>query len=186
MHKIGRSDGVSFAELQAEIATVPLEKIPDKSGAARGENAKEGWINGLEMARLYGPDIDPELIWKYPAIAHAVILFANQQWKDIHQVMVNKLAPHSALEMHRDGPPAKYRWHLPITTNALVEWYDEIDGWVHMELGIWHGPVNYCGHLHSMTNDGETPRTHLIVDFDIPESDNVEMVSQHTVFTQMT
>lgn len=173
MYKLGRSDGVSFAELQAEIATVPLEKIPDNSGAARGENAKEGWIKGLEMMRIYGPDPDTDSLWELPVIEHVVKVFSQQQSKTIHQVMVNRLAPHSALEMHRDGPPAKYRWHLPITTNALVEWYDEIDGWVHMDLGHWYGPVNYCGKLHSMTNDGETPRTHLIVDFDIPEMDLV-------------
>lgn len=173
MFKIGRSDGVSFAELQAEIATIPLEKVPDKSGTARGENAKEGWINGLEMMRIYGPDPDTNSLWELPVIDHVVTVFSQQQNKTIHQVMVNRLAPHSALEMHRDGRPEKYRWHLPITTNALVEWYDEIDGWVHMDLGFWHGPLNYCGFLHSMTNDGETPRTHLIVDFDIPEIDLV-------------
>lgn len=169
MFKIGRSDGVSFAELQAEIATVPLEKIPDNSGTARGENTKEGWIKGLEMTRLYGPDPDHNLLWKYPVIDHVVTVFSNQQNRPIHQVMVNKLAAHSALEMHRDGPPAKLRWHLPITTNALVEWYDEIDGWLHMDLGIWHGPVAYCNKLHSMTNDGETARIHLVVDLDMSE-----------------
>jgi hypothetical protein len=169
MFKIGRSDGVSLAELQAEIATLPFEKIADKSGTARGENAKEGWINGLEIARVYGPDPEFDSLWELPVIEHVVKVFSQQQNRTIHQVMINKLAAHSALEMHRDGPPAKMRWHLPITTNALVEWYDEIDGWLHMDLGIWHGPVSYCNKLHSMTNDGETERIHLILDLDMSE-----------------
>lgn len=168
MFAIPRRDGISIAALQAEIAKVPLEKIPDNSGSARGENTQEGWIKGLSMARLYGPEY-PDKLPEYPVIGHVVELFANQQNRPIHQVMVNELQPHSALEMHRDGPPAMMRWHLPITTNALVEWYDELNGWAHMELNKWHGPVAYCGHLHSMTNDGETARIHLIVDLEMSE-----------------
>lgn len=163
MFAIPRRDGISIAALQAEIATVPLEEIPDNSGSARGENAQEGWIKGLSMARLCGPEY-PDKLQEYPTIGHVVELFANQQDKPIHQVMVNQLRAHSTLELHRDGPPEMLRYHLPITTNPLVEWYDEIDGWVHMELDKWYGPVNYCGKLHSMTNDGETARIHLIVD----------------------
>lgn len=171
MHEVFRRDGVSIAELQAEIASVPLDKIPDNSGTARGENAKEGWIKGLRMTRLYGPiaerDYSEKLyvdISEFPKIEQVVNLFANQRDLQIHQVMVNELAPHSALELHRDGKPEMQRWHLPVFTNELVQWYDEIDGWQHMKLNHWYGPVNYCEKLHSMTNDGETRRIHLIVD----------------------
>lgn len=171
MHEVVRRDGVSIAELQAEIASVPLTKIPDNSGTARGENAKEGWIKGLRMARLYGPIQERnyeenaiQLDADYPKIEQVVNLFANQRDLQIHQVMVNELAPHSALELHRDGQPEMHRWHLPIFTNELVQWYDEVDGWQHMKLNHWYGPVNYCEKLHSMTNDGEDRRIHLIVD----------------------
>ena len=163
MFQIPRRDGISIAALQAEIAQVPLEKIPDNSGTARGENTREGWIKGLSMARLCGPDY-PDKLHEYPVIDHCVNIFANQQKRGIVQVMVNELAPHSTLEIHRDGRPANFRWHLPVFTNSDVQWYDEIGGWEHMELGKWCGPVNYCHVLHSMTNDGEQRRIHLIVD----------------------
>lgn len=166
MFQITRRDGISIAALQAEIATVPLEKIPDNSGTARGDNAEEGWINGLSMARLCGPDY-PDKLHEYPAIEHCVNVFANQQLRKVVQVMVNELAPHSTLEKHRDGFPANFRWHLPVFTNSNVQWYDEIEGWEHMEIGKWCGPVNYCNALHSMTNDGDMRRIHLVVDLEM-------------------
>lgn len=167
MYEIPRGDGVSLASLEAEIARVPFEKIPDKSGSARGDNAREGWINGLRMARIYGPEY-PDLRPEFPSIDHATMIFANQRGMEIVQIMVNELAAHSALEMHRDGPPEYYRWHLPITTNEMVQWYDEIDGWLHMSKGHWFGPVNYCNKLHSMTNDGDNARIHVVMDLQMP------------------
>lgn len=152
-----------FMALQYEIGSVPLEKVPDNSGKARGKDTQEGWINGLRMARLYGPGY-PKLLDNYPNIRGVVSLLQVRQGLPMHQVMVNELAANSALEKHRDGPPEMQRWHLPIFTNPLVEWWDEIDGWVNMELGVWYGPVNYCGILHSMHNDGPTNRIHLVVD----------------------
>ena len=163
MYAVSRADGVSLQALRDEITAVPLERIPDNSGAARGENAQEGWIHGLEMTRLYGPGYD-DVLNSFPMITHAIAIFANQREQEIHQVMVNKLNPHSFLGKHRDGPPQMDRWHLPVITNPLCEWYDEIDGWCHMEEGKWHGPVNYCGILHAMHNDGDNARYHLVLD----------------------
>lgn len=154
----------SIPRIQAEARTINLEIIGDGSGAARGNDTREGWINGLRMTRLYGLDYGDRLS-EYPAIDQLVRHQSIRLMQDIHQVMVNEIAAGKALEVHRDGPPKYDRWHFPIVTNALVEWWDEREGIVHMECGKWHGPVNYCGILHSMHNGGSEPRMHLVVDF---------------------
>lgn len=167
MYVLERRSDVTLSALQKEIVTVPLEKVADGSGEARGNDVNEGWINGLEMARLYGPGYD-DILSQFPAIQATVDLHSYREHKVIVQVMVNKLAPHSALGIHRDGPPNHFRWHLPVITNELVYWYDELDGELHMECDKWYGPVNYCGIKHGMRNDGDTARYHLVVDLTLP------------------
>lgn len=151
---------ISIPALQAECNVIPLKKVPEGSGKARGEGTKEGWIHGLKMARLSLDDLK-----EYPEITKTIGSQAARLNQIISQVMVNELAPGARLERHRDGLPKHDRWHFPVVTNDLVEWWDEYDGWWHMEIGKWYGPVNYCGVLHSMWNDGNTRRVHLIVDF---------------------
>jgi hypothetical protein len=150
-------------ELYVECLQVPLEAIPDGSGTARGSGVTEGWITGLKNGRVYGLDY-PDLRAEYPAIDEAVTELAAIEQMTVMQVMVNRLAAHHTLNIHRDGPPAHYRWHYPVATNDGCIWWDEIDGTVTMKAGKWWGPVHYCGKLHSAANLGSTPRTHLIVD----------------------
>ena len=154
----------SIPRIQFEAQAIKLENVADGSGVARGNYTRDGWINGLRMTRLYGLDYGDKLS-EFPCIWQLVKHQSIRLMQDIHQVMVNELAAGKALEVHRDGPPKYDRWHFPIFTNALVEWWDEREGIVHMECGKWYGPVNYCGILHSMHNGGDEPRMHLVVDF---------------------
>lgn len=156
---------IDLDRLIKEIETVPLEDIPDGSGAARGEGTREGWITGLHMARLCGPGYDDNLK-HYPAIYEAICELAEWQGNALIQVMVNRLDAGRKLDKHRDGLPDNYRYHLPVITHPDVEWWDERFGKRHMTLGVWYGPVPYCGILHSMTNDSDVDRYHLVVDFE--------------------
>lgn len=148
--------------MMREAHSVPYERIADGSGTARGENAEEGWIHGLDIARLCGPDVN-NILYKFPHIAHAVGQLAIHENQQVFQVMVNRLAPLSSLEKHRDGPPLMSRFHLPLITNSQVEWWDEINGVIHMPIGEWR-QVQYCNVLHSMSNEGYTARIHVIAD----------------------
>lgn len=148
-------------DLQQECARIPLEKIPDGSGAARGNGTESGWIHGLKMARITLDSLND-----YPEFTKVIQSHAARLQQTIVQIMVNELAAGARLERHRDGLPQHDRWHFPIDTNECVEWWDEYTGWIHMRQATWYGPVNYCGVLHSMWNDGPTKRVHLIVDFE--------------------
>lgn len=144
------------------------------------EMVETEWYNGLELGRLYGPGYPDLLMWQQsenlqflPAI-HEVILSLELQINErlcptdptaLYQVMVNHLNPDCIIGPHKDGPPANLRFHLPVITNPRVEWWDEINGTSSMVAGVWYGPVNYSGVLHSMSNRGSTVRTHIIADF---------------------
>lgn len=165
MRKLDPGPLFSIPRIQAEAQTIKLENVPDGSGTARGDYTQDGWINGLRMTRLFGLDYGDRLP-EFPCLAQLVKHHSIRIMQDVHQVMVNELTAGKALEVHRDGPPKKDRWHFPIFTNSLVEWWDEREGSIHMEIGKWYGPVNYCGILHSMSNSGDEPRMHLVVDFE--------------------
>lgn len=145
---------------------MPLNPVPDGSGHA-GTDYMPGWINGLSMARL------ENTAKYYPHIDQAVSVLCDHLPYSVFQIMVNKLEPSHTLERHRDGLSYNYRFHLPIITNELCEWWDEIHGqWYHFREGIWHGPVPYAGILHSMANRAthqEASRYHLIVDLIPPK-----------------
>lgn len=160
----------------ADIRKMKFEKVPDGSGQARGNGTHEGWITGLWNRRLYHSDGRyPDALRRTMGISSAIQTLSqhlhnvpdhrNSHPLIVRQVMVNALEPHSALAPHRDGPPADLRFHLPVVTSPEVEWWDEINGPLHMELGNWYGPVNYCGILHAMRNDSDKARVHLVVDY---------------------
>lgn len=154
------------AELLRECAIALQEhgeSIADGAGTARGTDTEDGWIHGLTIARVHGPGY-PDFRYAFPSIRDECSWLAQLENMTVQQVMINKLRPKSELKKHRDGEPRHYRWHLPITTHPSALWWDEIDGQVHMKLGVWHGPVNYCGVLHTMKNGSIYPRIHLIVD----------------------
>lgn len=151
----------SIEELRADVLRVPLSPVKDGSGHA-GDQHKPGWIHGLSMARIQHD------LQNYPGINSAVRELQTYLGRALlMQVMVNKLDSYAKLGKHTDGPPSYSRWHLPVFTNDMVEWWDEREGRCYMYLGRWHGPVNYCGVLHSMTNAGWSCRYHVVADFDV-------------------
>lgn len=151
----------NLASVQDEIRRVPLERVTDGSGSSHC-GGPEQWIHGLSVARL----LKSEMRMHYPLLADVVNRLHRKHNRRIVQIMVNKLEPFSGLKMHKDGPPAHRRFHLPLISSDRVEWWDEVCGTYTMREGYWYGPVNYCGWLHSMSNNGDTPRYHLIVDLE--------------------
>lgn len=150
---------VSLSNLAAEVCAIPLARIPNGSGHGHF-SSKAGWINGLSLTRV-------RLGETYPLLTQAVeeLQIASRHHK-IEQVIINKLDPGALLDTHRDGYPQNDRYHLPIITNSEAYWWDELEGKRHMVAGRWHGPVPYCGILHSAGNPGMTDRLHVIVDFE--------------------
>lgn len=81
-------------------------------------------------------------------------------------VMLNKVAPNILAPVHTDTLPVKVeRWHLPLITNTRAYWWDEDNGFVHMEPGYWHGPVP-IHRDHTIFNMGRESRVHLIIDLE--------------------
>lgn len=150
---------VRVAELAAELQSIPLVRIPDKSGHGH-YGGPDGWIHGLSNTRIRMGET-------YPLATLAVEdLQETENLGDVKQVLVNMLEPGAHLDAHRDGYPDHARYHLPVITNNEAYWWDEYDGKRNMVIGTWYGPVPHCGILHSAGNPGLTPRLHLVVDFD--------------------
>lgn len=148
---------VDLRYLIGEVNRMSLSNIPNGSGAYHGgDGYNEGWIHGFANAR-------PRLL-DYPHIRAAIFSLQRRTGSTLHQVMVNKLEPGGMLQPHRDAPPEFDRYHLPIVTNSDAWWWDEYTGKFHMREGFWYGPVPYCGVLHSVENNGETERVHVVVD----------------------
>lgn len=146
-------------DLASEVMAVPLQSIQEGSGHASSRH-KGGWISGLSMLRVQD-DLDSYPVLKYE-IEELQKSIGNHE---LRQVMINRLEPGCCLEMHEDGPPDDYRYHLPVVTNPSVRWWDEVNGIRYMQAGYWYGPVAYCGRLHSMSNRGRYARVHVIADF---------------------
>jgi hypothetical protein len=147
-----------------ELATAPFESIANGSGDG-GYDFAPGWVNGIRNCRLLGkgwPDISKQFPLTMAAIDELRTMIGRH---NITQIMVNELAARHTLTPHRDGPPDDYRYHLPVVTVEGAVWWDEYSGAVHMKQGIWHGPVPYCGVLHSFANDTDINRLHVVVDF---------------------
>lgn len=148
---------LGLAELAAETLSVPLVRMQDGSGSSHF-HGPEGWIHGLSMSRVS--------LSACPLIARAVVeLREHVQLGATVQVMVNKLDAGHDLQPHRDGLPEYDRFHLPIISHPDVFWWDELNGKIHMRVGHWHGPVPYCGILHSAGNPSPVDRVHVVADF---------------------
>lgn len=130
-----------------------------------GEGYDKGWISGgIEVARA--PDW-----YVYSPLQEAVHELQRRLagW-EVAQVLINRMAPHTILEPHRDSATGHYRFHLPVTTQQGVMWWDEIQdrAW-HFAPHAWYGPVPYAGVLHSMSNGSDQPRIHVVVDMAAPK-----------------
>ena len=155
---------IPLDRIYEEIRNITLQPIPDGSGSAHGDRGTEGWITGLEMARLHGPGA--MYAADYPHLRLAIEeLLTGIGRQSIHQIMVNRLAPHSALDKHSDAAPLYSRWHLPIVTNPDVEYWDELNAEMHMRPGIWYGPIPYTN-MHSVHNRSKFSRVHVVVDLE--------------------
>ncbi len=171
MNRIPIPEG-SLPRVAASLSEAVLTRVLDGSGH-EGEGFRAGWISGLSNTRLFVrhprtgvPQIN--LLNIFPAVRDAVnVLQVDQGYRTLTQVMVNLLEPGGKLSAHRDGPPDDDRWHLPVETNKAAVWWDEVTAQtIHMEAGYWHGPVYYCGVLHAVANNGDTPRLHIVADFE--------------------
>jgi hypothetical protein len=171
MDRVPLGNWVSLPQIVASLSEATLERVLDGSGHA-GSDFRAGWINGLSNTRLFlrhprTGHAQIDILDIFPSV-HAIIheLRTSLGYRTLNQVMINRLEPGGKLSAHRDGPPDDDRWHLPITTNPKAVWWDEYNSTFHMELGHWYGPVPYCGVLHAVANNGDTERTHLVVDFE--------------------
>lgn len=80
--------------------------------------------------------------------------------------LVNVIPPGKVAKLHTDTLSTNERlerWHLPIQTNKDAFYWDRTNGFVNMELGFWHGPIEYWN-KHTAGNFGESERVHLVVD----------------------
>lgn len=161
---------VNLDLIKRSIEEAALTRVLDGSGNA-GSDFAAGWIKGLSNTRLFlrdpkTSDVVINHLPLFPHVAHAVAkLGAAREHDMLTQIMVNRLDTDGVLDEHRDGPPDDYRYHLPVFTNDQAVWWDEINGFVHMNEGMWYGPVPYFGKLHAFYNHGDAARTHLVVDF---------------------
>jgi hypothetical protein len=154
----------------ADVRNVAVTRVTDGSGHG-GNGFAAGWITGLANTRLFLRDPKTHVpvidrLADFPGIRQALrgLEFATHHHY-LTQVMVNVLHGGGSLAAHRDGLPDDYRYHLPVVTNPEVVWWDELNGEAHMRAGYWHGPVPYCGVLHSVANGGTESRIHLVADF---------------------
>lgn len=130
----------------------------------RAEAVELRWVHdnyGIDMANM--PGTLPSWLPTTPAIRAALREIADITGKAPVGVMLNRLEAGVAVPQHRDEDTGQKRYHLPIQTTPEAVWWDEVGGDVHMELGVWYGPVPFST-LHSVSNLGNTSRLHLVVD----------------------
>lgn len=147
------------SELREEVVAVPLEPV---SGGHSGTGYQGNWINGLHQARIRENDY-PYVPHIMQAVDRLAVDKLDHNWR-IQQIMVNRLDGGHTLNRHRDAPNGAYRFHLPIITNSNCLWWDEFNGYDHMAVGYWYGPVPFAGVMHFMENGGSTFRYHLVLD----------------------
>lgn len=79
-------------------------------------------------------------------------------------IMVNTILPGGRSGVHVDPEAGKLsRWHLPLRTNLKAWFWSEATDNIHMFPWRWYGPILYW-EPHAVGNDGDEPRTHLVVD----------------------
>lgn len=158
-------------EIDLEIGEIPLYPLEDGSGAPHRAASESGWIYGMSNTRLYRTGQNPiNALEAFPRLRHALLILhthnlGQKRNGELRQVMINRMEPGGRVEPHRDEGPDYYRYHLPILTDPLVTWWDEIEGSRHMECGSWYGPVPYRGVLHSVANESSVGRVHVIADY---------------------
>ena len=165
MIHLGLATPIEVVELQKEVDTIELRKIPDGAGWAKGSGSQveDGWINGLKNIRLETGDLQDYPILGQEILAHLDRIDASLI--AVTQMLINVMEPGGQLKWHRDSGPYRERWHLVIMTNPFCFWNDAINGCRKFRVGWW-GPVPYVGVLHSFTNGGDTERIHLVLDID--------------------
>lgn len=166
---------VSLRDIRKQLTMrARYNRVSDGSGHG-GEDFSPGWIQGLSNTRLFlrrpgtsSPDgVLLNFLAEFPAIEMAIEELREEMGHRIlTQVMVNSLEPGGKLAAHRDGLPDDARYHLPVFTNPDAVWWDEFHGTTHLAEGYWHGPVPYCGVLHSVANNGTMSRLHVVADFE--------------------
>lgn len=129
--------------------------------AAKQDFRRDG--AGVDMAHNSDNGF-PAWLPKAPRIQEAIAEIEGMVGGKATHIMLNRLRPHDNVLPHKDLMDVGERWHLPLVTNPKAFWWDEVENKdFHMEVGFWYGPVNYKAD-HSVWNDGETERIHLVVD----------------------
>lgn len=109
-----------------------------------------------------------DYMYRYPLIGKAVDELTEQVGGLPVGLMINRLAPGVEIEKHIDKAPHPgiERWHLPLVAPREALYWDEQNGWLHMEPGYWWGPIPFWI-PHQVKNMGEMERIHLIVDLSV-------------------
>lgn len=100
----------------------------------------------------------------HPMLRAAVEEIETITGRKAMHVMVNRVPAGVVVPVHTDtiiGNPE--RWHLPVKTNRLAMFWDEVNGECHLHAGRWHGPILYHKQ-HQIYNYGCEERVHVIVD----------------------
>lgn len=130
----------------------------------------------VDMAITQSGGLPPHIMEK-PGIAAAVLEIATRRKLNPVNVMVNWVTSGAPVPKHRDWikptplqkrKPCIERWHLAVRTNKSSFWWDEKNGYIHFPYGCWCGPVPYWTY-HTVVNDGDSPRLHILVDLDTIE-----------------
>jgi Aspartyl/Asparaginyl beta-hydroxylase len=77
----------------------------------------------------------------------------------VRAAWLSMLEPGGFIIPHRDGGPYYERWHVPI---RAAGWFDDTEPQDGVPFRVEHWTV------HSLWNDSDRPRVHLVIDRDIP------------------
>lgn len=146
---VERLCAIDVAAMAAWVAAIPLADWHQQKPLGDGQ---------------LRPAMMTDLAWHgFGAMARPVIEVVLEPGLDAYQVMLSCVMPGHGIEQHRDAMAGDwlYRVHVPLLTN---DWsYFRISGERHhMYVGAAF-KVNTEA-LHSVTNDGDTPRIHLMFD----------------------
>lgn len=124
------------------------------------------WMDGGDDVKMAYFQSTPPPNTLPPEYKAALLEISQKRNLLVRYFMVNVIPAGKVAKIHTDTlatPERLERWHLPIATNKDAFYWSTATGFVNMELGFWHGPVEYWN-KHTAGNFGESDRVHLVVD----------------------
>lgn len=120
------------------------ENLPPEAWSAPSRYADTGVHHGYSRALLNGA-------------LRELLAFVLDDFAPLHQASLTRLAPGGFMAPHRDAPPWRERWQVPIAGGVWG------DGTVRRP-GVPHRVEQF--HAHSVWNPAPTPRLTLLIDVD--------------------